>query len=73
MMKRIGGRIGPSFHRGMSGLSAHVTIHVQLTCGSGMALTRLGGVTSSVPIRTWSLWYGGNFFVLFKFHTVPYI
>jgi hypothetical protein len=71
MMKRIGGLA--SFHRGMSGLSARVTVHVQLTCGSGMALTGLGGITSSVPIRTRTLWYGGNFFVLFKFRTVSYI
>jgi hypothetical protein len=71
MMKRIGGLA--SFHRGMSGLSARVTVHVQLTCGSGMALTGLGGITSSVPIRTRTLWYDGNFFVLFKFRTVSYI
>jgi hypothetical protein len=73
MMKRIGGPTGASFHRGMSGLSVRVTIHVQLTCGSGMALTEPGGVTSSVTVRTRTLWYGGNFFILFKFHTVLYI
>jgi hypothetical protein len=73
MMKWIGGRIGASFHRGMSGLSAHVVVHVQLMCGSGMALTGLRGVISSVPMRTRTLWYGDNFFVLFKFHTVSYI
>jgi hypothetical protein len=73
MMKWIGGRIGASFHRGMSGLSAHVVIHVQLMCESGMALTGLRGVISSVLMRTRTLWYGDNFFVLFKFHTVSYI
>jgi hypothetical protein len=46
---------------------------IQLMCGSGMALTVSGGVTSSVPIWTWTLWHGDNFFVFFKFHTVPYI
>jgi hypothetical protein len=51
-MKQIGGPTGASFHRGMSDLSVRVTIHVQLTCGSGMALTEPGGVTSSVTIRT---------------------
>jgi hypothetical protein len=44
-----------------------------LTCGSGMALTGPGGVTSSVLIRTQTLWYGGNLFVFFKFYTVSYI
>jgi hypothetical protein len=73
MMKRIGGSTGASFHLGMSGLCAHIAIHVQLTCGSGMTLTEPGGVTSSVPIRTRTLWYGGNFFVLFKFYKVLYI
>jgi hypothetical protein len=73
MMKRIGGRTGASFCLGMSSLSAHVAVHVQLTCGSGMTLTGLGGITLSVPIRTQTLWYGGNFLVLFKFHIVPYI
>jgi hypothetical protein len=73
MMKRIGGRIGASFHYGMSGLSAHVTVCVQLTCGSGMTLIGPGGVNSSVPIQTQTLWYGGNFFVSFKFYKVPYI
>jgi hypothetical protein len=52
MMKRIGGPIGASFHHGISGLSAHAAIRVQLTCGSGMSLTGSGGVTSSVSIRT---------------------
>jgi hypothetical protein len=52
MMKWIGGRTGASFHRGMSGLSARVIKHVQLTCESGMTLTGSGGVTSSVSIRT---------------------
>jgi hypothetical protein len=51
MMKRIEGRIGACFHRGMSGLSAHVTVCVQLTCGSEIALTGPGDVTSSVSIR----------------------
>jgi hypothetical protein len=50
MMKRIGDSIGASFHRCMSGLSARVVVHVQLTCRSGMTLTGLGGVTSSVPL-----------------------
>jgi hypothetical protein len=57
----------------MSGLSAHVAVRVQLTCASGMALIGLEGVTSSVRIRTRTLWYGGNLFVLFKFHKVSYI
>jgi hypothetical protein len=39
MMKRIGGRTGAYFCLGMSSLSAHVVICVQLTCGSGMTLT----------------------------------
>jgi hypothetical protein len=73
MMRWIGGRIGASFHLGMSGLSAHVVVRVQLTCGSVMTLTRLGGVTSSVWIQTRTLWYGGYFLVLFKFHKVSYI
>jgi hypothetical protein len=72
-MKRIGSRTGASFHRGMSDLSACVTVRVQLTCGSGMVVTVPGGVTSSVSIQTQTLWYSGNFFILFKFHTVPYI
>jgi hypothetical protein len=72
-MKWIEGRIGTSFHRSMSGLSARVVVHVQLMCGSGMTLTGPGGVTSSVPIRIQTLWYDHNFLVLFKFHTVPYI
>jgi hypothetical protein len=67
MMKRIEGRTGASFHRGMSGLSAHVVVHVHLMCGSGMTLTGSGGVTSSVSIQTQILWYGGNFLVLFNF------
>jgi hypothetical protein len=41
MMRQIGGRISASFHLGMSGLSAHVVVRVQLTCGSGMSLTGL--------------------------------
>jgi hypothetical protein len=73
MMKRIGGRTSASFHHGLSGLSAHIAVRVQLTCGSGMTVTGPGGVTSSVSIWTWTLWYGGNFFVLFKFHKVLYI
>jgi hypothetical protein len=73
MMRWIGGRIGASFHLGMSGLSAHVAVCVQLTCVNVMLLTGLGGVTSSVWIHTQTLWYGGNFFVLFKFHKVSYI
>jgi hypothetical protein len=44
-----------------------------LTCGSGMTVTGPGGITLSVPIHTQTLWYDGNFFVLFKFHIVPYI
>jgi hypothetical protein len=60
-------------HYIMSGLSARVTVHAQLTCGSGMTVTGPGGITLSVPIQTQTLWYDGNFFVLFKFHTVPYI
>jgi hypothetical protein len=72
-MKRIGGRTGAFFHRGMSDLSAHVVVHIQLTCESMMALTRPRGITSSVSIRTQTLWYGCNFLVLFKFHTVLYI
>jgi hypothetical protein len=63
MVKSIGGRTIPSFHLGMSGLNACVAVRVQLMCGSGMAATGPGGVTSSVPIRTQTLWYGGNFFV----------
>jgi hypothetical protein len=38
-----------------------------------MALNGLGGITSSVPIQTRTLWYSGNFFVLFKFYTFVYI
>jgi hypothetical protein len=38
-----------------------------------MTLTGPGGITSSVAIQTWTLWYGGNFFVLLKFYTVSYI
>jgi hypothetical protein len=34
---------------------------------------RARGVISSVRIQTLTLWYGGNFLVLFKFHEVPYI
>jgi hypothetical protein len=69
MVKLIGGGIVASFHLDMTGLSARVIICVQLTCGSVMAATGSGGITSSVPIQTWILWYGGNFFVfLFKFH-----
>jgi hypothetical protein len=49
-MKRIGGLTGASFHRGMSDLNARVTVCVQLTCGSGMALIVSRDVTSSVPI-----------------------
>jgi hypothetical protein len=73
MMKRIGGRTSASFHLGMSDLSAHAAVCVQLMCGSGMTLTGPEGVTSSVTIRTRTLWYGGNFFILFKFHKVLYI
>jgi hypothetical protein len=72
MVKPIGGGTVASFHLGMSGLSARVDVRVQLLCGSGMALTGPGGVTSSVSIWTRTSWYGGNFFVLFKFHTVLY-
>jgi hypothetical protein len=54
-MKRIRGLIGAFFLHGMSGLSARVTVHVQLTCRSGMALTVLGGVTSNVLIQTQTL------------------
>jgi hypothetical protein len=67
MMKRIGRPTDASFHRGMSGLSARVIVHVQLMCGRGVTLTGPRGVISSVPIRIQTLWYGGNFFVLFKF------
>jgi hypothetical protein len=63
MVKLIGGGIVASFHLGMSGLSVRVTVRVQLTCGSVMAATGSGGATSSVSIRTQTLWYGGNFFV----------
>jgi hypothetical protein len=73
MMKRIGGQTVASFHRGMSGLSARIVIHIQLACGSVMALTGTGDVTSSVTIRTQILWYIRNFLVLLKCHTVPYI
>jgi hypothetical protein len=73
MVKLIGGGTIASYHLGMSGLSACVAVHVQFMCGSGMTLTGLGGVTSSVPMWSQTLWYGGNFFVLSKFHTVPYI
>jgi hypothetical protein len=73
MMKWTGGPTGASFHLGMSDLSAHVTVHVQLTCGSRMTLTGSGGVTSSVSVWIQTLWYDGNFFVLFKFHKVLYI
>jgi hypothetical protein len=73
MVMPIGGGIIASFHLGMSGPSARVAVCVQLTCGSGMALTESEGVTSSVLIRTWTLWYGDNFFILLKFHTIPYI
>jgi hypothetical protein len=69
-MKWMGGLTGASFLRGMSDQSARVTVCVQLTCGNGMALTMPRGVTSSVPIWTQTLWYGGNFFVLFKFYIV---
>jgi hypothetical protein len=72
MMKQIGGTTGASFHFGMSGLSADVSVRVQLTFGSGMVVTELGGITSSVWIRTRTLWYGGNLLVLFKFHKVSY-
>jgi hypothetical protein len=34
-----------------------------------MALNGLGDVTSSVPIRTQTLWYGGNLYDLFKIYT----
>jgi hypothetical protein len=63
MVKPIGGGTIASFHFGMSGLSARVVVRVQLTCGSRMTAIRLGGVTSSVPIRTQTLWYGDNLFV----------
>jgi hypothetical protein len=52
MMKQIRDRSGASFHFDMSGLSAHIVVHVQLTCESGMTLTRLTDVTSSVQIWT---------------------
>jgi hypothetical protein len=52
MVKPIGGGIVASFHLGMGGLSACVDAGVQLTCGSSMTLTKMGDVTSSVPIRT---------------------
>jgi hypothetical protein len=50
----------------MSDLSARVTVRVQLMCESGMATIGLGGVTSSVPIWTWTLWYDGNFFIFYS-------
>jgi hypothetical protein len=74
MVKLIRGGTVASFHLGMSGLSARVTVLVQLTCAGGMAATGLGGVTSSVSIQTRTLWYGGNFFVFcFNFIQFPYI
>jgi hypothetical protein len=73
MVKRIGGQISTSFCLDMSGLSAHAIVRIQLTCGSEMALIGPGGVTLSVSIQTRTLWYGGNFLFLFKFHTVMYI
>jgi hypothetical protein len=73
MVKLIGGGTVASFHLGMSSLSESVAVHVQLMCGSGMALTGPGGITSNVLIWSQALWYGGNFFVLSEFHTVPYI
>jgi hypothetical protein len=63
MVKPIGGGIVASFHLGMTGLSACVIVRVQLTCGHGMAATGSVGVTSSVPIRTRTFWYGSNLFV----------
>jgi hypothetical protein len=45
MVKPIGGGTIASFHLGMSGLSARVTVCIQLTCGSVMAATESGGVT----------------------------
>jgi hypothetical protein len=73
MMKRIEGQTSAFFHHGISSLSAHVVVRVQLTCRSRMAVTGSGGLTLSVSIRTRTLWYGDNFFVLFKFHKVSYI
>jgi hypothetical protein len=63
IVKPIGGGTDACFHLGMTNLSARVIIRVQLTCGNGMAATVLGGVTSSVPMWTRTLWYSGNFFV----------
>jgi hypothetical protein len=73
MVKPIGGGTVASFHLDMSGLSARVDFHVQLKCGSSMALTGPGGVTSSVTIRIRTLWYCGNLYDLFKVHTFAYI
>jgi hypothetical protein len=42
MMKWIGGTTGASFHLGMSDLSAHVAVRVQLTFGSGDGTNRAG-------------------------------
>jgi hypothetical protein len=52
MMKQIGGRTGASFRIGISSLSAHVIVHLQLMCESGMALTGPRGVTLSMLIWT---------------------
>jgi hypothetical protein len=38
-----------------------------------MALTGLGGVTSSVLIQTQTLWYGDNLYDLLKIYTFVYI
>jgi hypothetical protein len=68
-VKPIGGGTVASFHLGMSRLSACVAVCVQLMCGSGMTATGPGGITSSVLIRTRTLWYGGTFVVFCsKFH-----
>jgi hypothetical protein len=73
MVKPIGGGTIASFHLGMSGLSARVTVRVQLMCGSSIALTGPGGIISGVPIRTQTLWYCGSLYDLFKVHRVSYI
>jgi hypothetical protein len=38
-----------------------------------MAQNGLGGITSSVLVRTQTLWYGVNLYALFKFCTFVYI
>jgi hypothetical protein len=74
MVKLIGGGTIASFHLGMSGVSARVAVHVQLTCGSRVAAIGPGGITSSVLIRSRTLWYGDSLFVFYSnFIHLPYI